>query len=609
MSNEIKNILSQTPSAKKWEHIGFKKRAGVLTPLFSLFSKNSIGIGEFPDLKLFVDWCKKCGLSIIQLLPMNEMGPLNCPYDAESSFALDPVYLSLNDVIAHIKSKKTFKNKLADLKKRYPCTIHYVNYEIKENKVQLLYEIFSANKTSLQNDFNQFIDQNSYWLNDFALFKVLKEHFNGKPWYEWEAPHKNRDLSFLNNFEKDHHNEVLFQKWLQWLTFVQFIDVKEYAKKHNLLLKGDLPILVSRDSADVWAHPHYFKLDFASGAPPDMYASKGQRWGMPPYNWEQIATDNYCYFKEKLAFAEHFYHMLRIDHVVGLFRIWSIPQEEPKENHGLHGFFDPYDEGIWKEHGNRILSMINDNTSMLLCAEDLGIIPPACPQVLNELGIPGNNVQRWTKIWADEFNFISSDRYRLLCVAMLSTHDTTNFASWWSHEANTIDQHVFKNLCSDHHIDFHQIKHVIFDEGNSLNGRLRWKKSIDSPEALCKALQKQPHEIPEIIENFKKTAFEKEKLWNEFKTDDLFKESCSPEVIKNAYSLTLQSNAIFCIETLIDLLFLHTIITDDPMNYRINKPGTISNTNWSLRIPIGLEDLLTHPVTKIIGKLNINSGR
>ena len=129
-------------------------------------------------------------------------------------------------------------------------------------------------------------------------------------------------------------------------------------------------MLVSRDSADVWAHPDFFKLEFAAGAPVDMYCAKGQRWGMPTHNWDRIRSDNFTYVKEKLKVAENFYDILRIDHVVGLFRIWSIPYNEPQETQGLNGFFDPGDENAWGPHGRDLLSILQKSSSLSLCAED-----------------------------------------------------------------------------------------------------------------------------------------------------------------------------------------------------------------------------------------------
>ena len=435
----IENYLSRGISKDNWKNIGFKKRAGVLIPLFTVYSKNSYGIGDLGDLKLIIDWAKSTGNSIIQLLPMNEVGAMFCPYDALSSFALEPVYLCLKDFPC--LKDKIFEPGVND------CL--YVDYALKKEKLQLLWDVYLAQDLSEELNFEEFQQKNFYWLLDFALFKVLKDNHQGKPWYEWEERFKNRNSQALSDFQQDNIEAITFQMWLQWVLFKQFKAASDYAAKNNIYLKGDLPVLVSRDSADVWAHAEFFKLDFAAGAPPDMYAALGQRWGMPTYNWENIAKDGYRYIKEKLKYAQEFYGILRIDHVVGLFRIWSIPYHDPEENHGLNGFFDPLDEHLWGEHGRKILTVLIQNTRMLLCAEDLGVIPKCCTDALLEFGIPGNDVQRWVKDWKIKHDFLLPGEYRELSVGMLSTHDTTNWKAWWQYEAGTVDQGLFMRKCKE----------------------------------------------------------------------------------------------------------------------------------------------------------------
>ena len=160
---------------------------------------------------------------------------------------------------------------------------------------------------------------------------------------------------------------------------------------------GDIPFLVSKNSADVWAYKNYFKLDLSSGAPPDMYFSNGQRWGMPPYNWTNIAADNYAYIRHRLNYAQNFYNMFRIDHFVGLFRIWTIENKTPEEYGGMAGHFDPENENEWEHHGRTILSEMNQSTDMLPCAEDLGTVPVCSDKILKEFGVTGISVQRWEK--------------------------------------------------------------------------------------------------------------------------------------------------------------------------------------------------------------------
>lgn len=580
-----------------------KRRAGILTGLFSIYSKNSMGIGDLEDLKLLIDWSSQCGYSIIQLLPMNEVGSTFCPYDSISSFALEPMYIRVQ---GPAYTKASAGRQGSGIQKIGT----HVDYRVKEEKSRILRDMF--NKTpdfASDAGFKKFAKENTYWLDDFALYKAVKTYHAGAPWYEWNKAYKTRDGLVLDEFKKEHKEEISFYKWTQWILFKQFKDVKEYAGLKKVLIKGDLPLLVSRDSADVWAHPEFFKLEYAAGAPPDMYCAKGQRWGMPIYNWSRIRADNFTYVKEKLKIAENFYDILRIDHVVGLFRIWSIPYDEPLESQGLNGLFDPKDENIWGSHGRDLLSILQKNTSITLCAEDLGIIPKVCRDTLADMGIPGNDVQRWMKDWQVKHDFLSSDEYRKLSVAMLSTHDTTNWAAWWENEAGTVDEALFVSKCNDCGIDYNYVKERLFCLNRSKHGRLRWKEDIDSIEKYTNILDKPSEKLKDFIELYENTYSEKEKLWKHLKLKGLMREKSDAEMVRAALDITASSNSVFCIELIFDLLSLAGLCKGDPYKYRVNFPGTVSADNWSLRIPISLEELLAHKVTKELKEIVTKSGR
>lgn len=592
----------------KWRRIGLNKRAGVLLPLFSLYSKDSIGIADLYDLKLVIDWANQTGNSIVQLLPMNEVESLFCPYDSLSSFALEPLYLSLRD--ESLPGNESINEKINNLGKLFPFGKRYVDYGLKQKKLEILKEIFLNwdHRDSLE--LKKFKEENSYWLQDFVLYKVLKNYHQLRPWYEWEEKYKNRTPQALGDFRSRHLKEINFQVWLQWQLYRQFKATKIYAQSQRILLKGDLPILVSRDSADVWAHPEFFKLEFAAGAPPDMYCAKGQRWGMPTYNWEKIILGDYRYLKEKMKFAQNFYDLLRIDHVVGLFRIWSIPYDEPLENQGLNGFFDPQDESQWGKQGKNILNVLLNNTEMFFCAEDLGIIPKVCTDTLRELGIPGNDVQRWVKDYKTKHDFLGSGDYRALSVAMLSTHDTTNWPAWWEDEAGTVDEALFIRKCSDHRlINFQRVKNNLFDLTRSKHPRLRWQESIDSKEKLVSILGRRKEELSDFIDLYENSYHEKEKLWRHLGLKGPLQEKADKEIVRAALKNNLDSCAIFCINTIFDWLYLDDILRGTPDQYRINTPGTISEKNWSVVLPISLEDLLKHRITKEIRQMVKDSGR
>ncbi len=569
-----------------------KRRAGILAPLFSVYSEDSLGIGDLEDLKLLIDWSAECGYSIIQLLPMNEVGSTFCPYDSISSFALEPAYARLKTHSPRkIRSTQTSPS--------------HVDYSVKDEKMRLLKSLYDKEEKVLASnkEFTLFVEENRYWIDDYSLFKALKGYHNHAPWYEWADGYKYRDKGLLEQFKREYKEEISFYKWIQWVLFTQFKDVKRYAVSKKILIMGDLPILVSRDSADVWAHSEYFKLEFAAGAPPDMYCAQGQRWGMPTYNWDGIRWDDFRYVREKLRVAENFYDILRVDHVVGLFRIWSIPYNEPAENRGLNGFFDPTDENAWGPHGRDLLSVLQGRTSLSLCAEDLGMIPKVCRDALADTGIPGNDVQRWAKDWQAKHDFLDPGEYRRLSVAMLSTHDTANWSGWWENEAGTVDEELFIRKSRERGIDYDRVKESLFDSARSKHGRLRWREDIDSTAKFADLLGKAPGDIKDFIEMYENTYFEKEKLWRHLKLKGKMREKSDPEIVRAALDITASSNSVFCIELIFDLLDMAGLCEGDPYKYRVNLPGTVSANNWSLKIPVPLEKLLAHKVTKELRKI------
>ncbi|MFH1506833.1 MAG: 4-alpha-glucanotransferase [Candidatus Omnitrophota bacterium] len=603
----LEEYLSRLPNSKKWERFGFKKRSGVLVPLFSVYSQNSLGIGDFSDLRLLVDWCVLSGNSILQLLPMNDLGVNFCPYDALSLFALEPSYICVDKLLT--EPNILLLKKIEDIKKEFSDKKGQVDYKIKEGKLTILWDIYLQDKFKDSEEYKKFSADNVYWLEDFCFFKVLKKHNNGLPWYEWPGEYRNRDKVSLDDCHRIYHRDIEFLKWLQWKLYQQFKEAKEYASSRGVFIKGDLPILAGRDSADVWAHQEFFKLEYAAGSPPDMYCSKGQRWGSATYNWENIYQDDLRYLKEKVKFCENFYDILRVDHVVGLFRIWTIPHAEPMENQGLNGSFDPVDEKVWPWQGRRILSVMQESTDMLLCAEDLGIIPKVCPQTLEELGVPGNDVQRWAKDWLKRHDFLSPDEYRILSVAVLSTHDTTNWAAWWENEAGTVDEGLFRRRCTERGIYFNVVKTKLFDFGLSGRGRLRWLNSLDSVDKLVEVLGRDRGELTDFIGFYENTFQEKEKLWKQMRLPGNIKEHSDNNIVREALKIALESRSVFSIQLMTDWMYLDDILSSDPYIYRVNTPGTVSEKNWSLVLPLSLEKLLEHPVNNKIKELIVSSGR
>lgn len=594
---------------KQWERIGLQRRAGVVSPLFSLYSKKSAGIGEIPDLKLLIDWCRRTGLSVIQLLPLNDVGFQFCPYDAQSTFALEPVYLSLEQV--HGVERTAWTGPCSQLKQKFPAGKERVDYGIKRAKLEILWKMFQSHKAGIADHpaFREFVQTQKRWLEDYVLFKVIKENYGQSDWESWPDPLKRREKPALEQIKAAHADSLVFQEWLQWQLFEQFAQVKRFAGQQHVLLMGDLPFLVARDSADVWSHQDYFKLDLASGAPPDAYFAMGQRWGMPPYDWPRIEEHGYDYLKDKLRYAERFYDLYRIDHVVGTFRIWTIATDEPAETHGLNGKFDPPDENDWEAHGRKLLSVMIESTEMLPCAEDLGTVPECCFKVLEEFAVPGIDVQRWKKRWGTDFHFLPPEDYRSNSIAVASTHDMSSVRGWWEHEGGTVDEEMFRRLCEGSQVDYTGLRGKLFDLKASRFGRMRWKKEIDSKEAFLKVLGRAAEEVHEPLQAFLGSFDEMPKFWEYLGGSGNCPKEASHEMIEGALTKVHQTRSVFSIQMLQDWLALGGLIRQDSWSFRINFPGTMSARNWSLVMPVSLEEMLGLEVNDKIKSLGREAER
>lgn len=581
------NYFLHTRCSKKWGTIGLKRRSGVAVPLFSLYSKRSVGIGDITDIKLLVDWCTQAGLSIIQLLPINETECFS-PYSAISSFAIDPMYISLRGL--YDINLKPFKQKINKLRNKFKLKGKRVDYSIKAEKLKFLKEIFHSANWNKNNNLTQYISQNSYWLNDYCVFKIFSDKMGSK-WNLWEqkySPTLYREI--LDKYEE----EIKFNCWLQWQLFEQLREVKSYANGHNVLLMGDMPFMVSKESCDVWAHPEYFKILLSAGAPPDMYHALGQKWGAPPYDWINIAADNFVYIRKKLQYTENFYNMYRIDHFVGLFRVWTINDNSASSEDTMDGKYDPEHEWLWEEHGKKIIDVLLDSTSMLPCAEDLGTVPECSYKTLFEYGIPGIEFQRYQK---NNFNFKSDTEYRVNSSSVISTHDSTLFCNWWKYEAGTVDEKLFAILCKDKGIignKFKEIKNQLFNIKKSRHGRLRWNDKIDSADKLKWVLGLHEYEAHEFTYLYLETFNEKNKFAEFLNVTPYAPDKCCKEFIASVLKKIYSSSSIFSVQLLHEYLCLDKILLQrmNKWNYRINFPGTTGKKNWSVLLPVSLDKLL-----------------
>lgn len=319
------------------------KAAGIAIPVFSLRSRTSFGIGDFNDLKKLIDFSAACKLKMVQILPVNDTiahktWTDSYPYAAISVFALHPIYLYLPAM-----GKMTKKDAEAYEAERMDLNaLNTVDFEkVLHSKLRLAEKIFNsqAKKLSENEDFQQFKNKNAWWVRDYAAFCALRDYYATPDFSEW-AEFAVYDRSKIDALEADAN----WNKKMDFYTFVQYHldkqlgEARAYGKSKNLVLKGDLPIGIYRYSCDAWTQPGLYHMDQQAGAPPDDYAVNGQNWGFPTYNWKEMSLNHFEWWRLRMQKLAEYFDALRIDHILGFFRIWSIPFREVT---GTLGKFNP----------------------------------------------------------------------------------------------------------------------------------------------------------------------------------------------------------------------------------------------------------------------------
>jgi 4-alpha-glucanotransferase len=321
------------------------RASGVAIPVFSLRSGQSLGVGEFADLKPLADWARSIGLKLIQILPINDTTSSHdwtdsYPYSAISVFALHPIYLRIEDM--GLAMPKEFAGEIDSTRARLNA-LPQVDYEqVMKVKSALTRRIFAKHgKTVLAGSgFQRFLAENREWVLPYAAFCVKRDHFGTADFSKW-ADWARFDAERVEATAAPGHPdwaELSYHIWLQYELDKQLSDAVSHLHEHGLALKGDLPIGIDRQSVDAWSLPHLFKMDAQAGAPPDAFAIKGQNWGFPTYNWEVMSRDGYAWWRSRFAQLSRYFDAYRIDHILGFFRIWQVPYDQVE---GIMGWFDP----------------------------------------------------------------------------------------------------------------------------------------------------------------------------------------------------------------------------------------------------------------------------
>ncbi len=556
------------------------KAAGVAIPVFSLRSKKSFGTGEFTDLKLLVDWAKKTGLKMIQLLPVNDTTATGTwkdsyPYSAISAFALHPLLLNLETVAG--KANDAVIKALAAKQKQLNELDELDYEEVMRIKIGATRELFAFHKKTFRNDpqYITFFELNRHWLEPYAAFAYLRDKFKTAEFNTWKtnAVYDESEIQQLVSPLQKHYDEIALHYFTQYHLHLQLKDATEYAHKNGVIIKGDIPIGICRSSADAWVEPGLYHMDEQAGAPPDAFTAKGQNWGFPTYNWEAMQKDNFTWWRKRFEQMSNYFDAFRIDHILGFFRIWSIPSNAVEGILGRfipaipvsinelfaknitferHRYVEPYitdsiliglfgekkeavkkyffngltlkekfntqrkieahfktDQGfdnkvkqglydlitnvilfevegsdgqefhfrismedtssfknldkhsqkelselyinyfynrqddLWKKEAMKKLPGLKSNTAMLVCGEDLGMVPHCVPEVMEQLGILSLEIQRMPKKTGTEFFHPKDAPY--LSVVSPSTHDMSTIRAWWE-EDSFKTKHFYNNL-------------------------------------------------------------------------------------------------------------------------------------------------------------------
>ena len=550
------------------------KGAGIAIPVFSLKSENSFGVGDFGDLKRMIDWAVSTQQKVIQILPINDTTMTHAwtdsyPYNSISIYAFHPMY-------ADIKQMGTLKDKSAaakfNKKQKELNGLPAMDYEaVNQTKWEYFRLIFKqeGEKVLASGEFGEFFNANKEWLQPYAVFSYLRDAFQTPNFREWprHSVYNAQDIEKMCRPESVDYPHIALYYYIQFHLHLQLVAATKYAREHGVVLKGDIPIGIIRNSVEAWTEPYYFNLNGQAGAPPDDFSVNGQNWGFPTYNWDVMEKDGYRWWMKRFQKMSEYFDAYRIDHILGFFRIWEIPMHavhgllgqfipsipmsrEEIESYGLpfreeylipyihesflgqvfgphtdyvkqtfllpaetpgvyhmkpefttqrevESFFagkndenslwirdglytlisdvlfvpdtkekDKYHPRIgiqrdfifrslneqeqnafnrlydqyyyhrhnefWRQQAMKKLPQLTQSTRMLVCGEDLGMIPDCVSSVMNDLRILSLEIQRMPKNPMHEFGYLNEYPYRSVCT--ISTHDMSTLRGWWEED-------------------------------------------------------------------------------------------------------------------------------------------------------------------------------
>ncbi len=648
-----------------------KPCTGVSIPLGALRTDKNSCVGQFTDLIPFADFCKKASLGIIQLLPVNDTGTESSPYSALSAFALHPIYADLA-AIPESKTTPNFQEMLSSLVLKYAKEKRYSYIEIRNEKVSILRSIFEANyEKILKLDKLSVWKKENPWIKNYSVFMCLKYENLQSGWKEWKKKYTPKDIDKIYE-ENERQKELLFFAWMQFRLDEQFSKASAYVRKQGIILKGDIPIMMNIDSADVWANPEYFNKDLRAGSPPDAENPSGQNWGFPIYNWETLRTDGYSWWKDRLKQASKYYDAYRIDHVLGFFRIWATPENETTAKMGWTEPFEPIkksellalgfsDErikwlslphvptkeiadvlgGDWERARNEmsvlmdrigqeelwlfkdkiksdkdILSctQISDSVKNKLCEywsnRTLRALPDAICPSLHDKAIYEQLGMLYSPMWTftDSVSWNSLRENEKLDLLDLFKSKQKNMEELWSEHAHRLLLELTSSTsmipCAE---DLGAMPECVPEVLNMLNIMglrvVRWCRKWDEDKQPFVPFSKYDrmsvtttsvHDSSTLRQWWLYDA-DAEKLLDGKKIPEYVMPGVyTPKIAKYLLKEIAKSKSLWCIHPVQDLLAMSArYYSDNPEDERINVPGTVTKFNWTYRLPVTLDKLMS----------------
>ncbi|OQY42877.1 MAG: 4-alpha-glucanotransferase [Fusobacteriia bacterium 4572_74] len=415
----------------------FERSSGILLHISSLGGDR--GIGTFgKEAYEFVDFLKKSGQKLWQILPLGTTSYGDSPYQSFSAFAGNPYFIDLEELIERggLERQDVKDTNLGDNRE-------YIDYEkLYENKLKLLEKAYLNEGESFLEEIEQFKKKHIYWIDDYALFMVLKDKNNGVEWTKWVKEEKFAHINTLKKYRRELKGRIDYYIYLQYLFYTQWGKLKSYANKNKVKIIGDLPIFISGDSVDAWLKTELFLFDekknikVVAGCPPDAFSKTGQLWGNPVYNWKIMRRRGYSWWIERMRAAFELYDMVRIDHFRGFESYWEIPANASTARLGK-----------WvKGPGIEVFKAIkNELGDLPIIAEDLGFLTNRVRKLLKDSKYPGMKILEFAFDSREESDYLPH-KYPKNSVAYTGTHDNETVVGWYGNIAKNDREHAEKYL-------------------------------------------------------------------------------------------------------------------------------------------------------------------